>query len=94
MILLAGPDVRAQPIRGASVYDVFPTVLYLLGLPVPDDVPGRVLAEAISPSVLRTRPLLRVPSLGSRDLPNPRPVTTEGEAKELERLKQLGYRVE
>ena len=41
----------SEPVEAAqtSLLDVAPTVAYLLGLPVADDLPGRVLLDAISP---------------------------------------------
>jgi Flp pilus assembly protein TadD/arylsulfatase A-like enzyme len=44
---LAGPGIRHDElVYGATLLDVAPTVLTLLGLPVAADMPGRVLAEA------------------------------------------------
>jgi predicted AlkP superfamily phosphohydrolase/phosphomutase/Tfp pilus assembly protein PilF len=43
-----GPGIRAGArVHGASILDIAPTVLTLLGLPAADDMPGRVLAEAM-----------------------------------------------
>jgi tetratricopeptide (TPR) repeat protein len=47
VLAAAGPGVRAGArLYGASILDVTPTVLGLLGLPAAHDMPGRVLAEA------------------------------------------------
>lgn len=45
-----GPGFRtgATP-RDASLLDIAPTVLHMLGVPVPDDVDGRVLTELLTP---------------------------------------------
>jgi predicted AlkP superfamily phosphohydrolase/phosphomutase len=44
----AGPGVRrGARLYGASILDVAPTVLELLGLPAAADMPGRVLVEAL-----------------------------------------------
>jgi len=41
-----GPDTKIDAkIQGARVYDIAPTVLHILGLPVPDDMDGQVLRE-------------------------------------------------
>jgi tetratricopeptide (TPR) repeat protein len=48
MLVMAGPHVRRDDtIEGASVMDVAPTVLTLLGLPVGDDMDGRPLVRAL-----------------------------------------------
>jgi hypothetical protein len=41
---------------------VVPTLLYLLGYPVPDDLPGRVLTEMIEPEFLQRFPVRRIAS--------------------------------
>ncbi|HEX4825053.1 MAG TPA: alkaline phosphatase family protein [Candidatus Polarisedimenticolaceae bacterium] len=56
MLALAGPGIRAGKIPPASVYDVTPTLLYLSGLPLASDMPGRLLTNAFEPSVLARRP--------------------------------------
>jgi predicted AlkP superfamily phosphohydrolase/phosphomutase/tetratricopeptide (TPR) repeat protein len=44
---MAGPGVRKdERIYGASLLDITPTVLTLLGMPIGRDMPGRVLVEA------------------------------------------------
>lgn len=48
ILYLWGRDVRARArIDGATLVDVTPTILALLGLPAADDMPGRVLSEAL-----------------------------------------------
>jgi len=44
IFVAAGPEVRAgEDVEGARLLDVAPTILHLMGLPVPADVDGRVL---------------------------------------------------
>lgn len=53
-----GPGVRSGGcVAQASVLDVTPTVLALLGMPVGRDMDGRVLTEAITPEFLAATPL-------------------------------------
>jgi arylsulfatase A-like enzyme len=53
-----GPGVeRDKEIEGAKIVDIAPTVLYLLGLPVPSDMDGRVLEAAFLPEYVRDNPL-------------------------------------
>lgn len=51
ILIAAGPAFldQARP-RDASLLDVAPTVLHLLGVPVPDDMDGRVLVEILDPA--------------------------------------------
>jgi predicted AlkP superfamily phosphohydrolase/phosphomutase len=58
IFMLAGPAVR----RGAAVApldicDVAPTILHLLGLPVQEDMDGRVAAAALAPGYLEAHPI-------------------------------------
>jgi hypothetical protein len=45
-----------------TVFDVCPRALCLLGLPVGEDVEGRILVEAISPELLAERPVKWTPT--------------------------------
>jgi hypothetical protein len=44
-------------IEGARITDVAPTILHLLGLPVPEGFDGKVLTEALEPEVLKANPI-------------------------------------
>ncbi|MBI1189379.1 MAG: tetratricopeptide repeat protein [Tepidisphaera sp.] len=48
VIAMAGPGIAHAPISGATLLDVAPTALTLLGLPVGGDMDGRVLIEALA----------------------------------------------
>ena len=79
-----------------TIYDVTPTVLHLLGLDIPTDLPGRVRLDLFDPSWVLEHPLRpRVAFTGSPiDLP---PEGDEGqedsatEARLREELRALGY---
>ena len=54
-----GPEIaRGAPLFGASLLDIAPTILDLLGLPPALDMPGRVLAEVLTTG----EPLARITS--------------------------------
>ncbi len=63
VLLVAGGGIRpgAAP-QNASVLDVAPTLLYLLGLPVARDMEGRVLTEILEPAFAREHPVTFIPS--------------------------------
>ncbi len=99
ILLMAGGPVR-QGVRleHAHVFDVFPTVLYLLGLPVPEDAAGKVLTEALDAELVRRRPPRTIPSyeslwVGDESAPAPLPPALEDARRrdEIEKLRALGY---
>lgn len=52
VLIMAGPGVKAGAVVGeCSTLDLAPTMLALLGLPVPEYMTGRVLTEALEPGV-------------------------------------------
>jgi hypothetical protein len=56
IVALAGPSAAASTQISARIEDVAPTILYLMGEPVPFDLEGRVLEDAIDQAVLERRP--------------------------------------
>lgn len=96
LVMSGGPVRRGGELEGASVYDLYPTVLHLLGLPVPESTDGRVLEEVFESGYRRARPVRTVESYRAL-LPAflPEEGTGSGDAtrrqEELEKLKALGY---
>lgn len=91
VVFLWGPPIRAGvKLDNAGVFDVTPTALYLMGLPVGEDMDGRVLVEAISPEVLAARPVEWTPThdTGTRG-GDPRESPVDEEI--LKELETLGY---
>ena len=62
-----GPGVRqGQRFGRASLADVAPTILYLLGLPIARDIDGRILDAILDPEEIRARPVLVIDTYGPR----------------------------
>jgi tetratricopeptide (TPR) repeat protein len=97
VFILSGPGARAgaRLYRRATLFDIAPTLLYLLGLPAAEEMPGRVLTEAIDPALLARLPLRAVRSyepLGApRTLVAAAAGAEEAEAELLAGLRALGY---
>jgi len=76
----------------ARLYDVTPTVLHAMGVPVPEDLDGRVLEEVFSEAYRRSHPIERTeaaaegPSSGQTQ-----GYSAEDEAAIARRLEDLGY---
>ena len=65
-----GPGVlRGQPVRDATVLDIAPTVLYLAGAPVAEDLAGRVLTSLLTPEYLAAHPVRTVQTYGAIEAP-------------------------
>lgn len=84
-----GPRILASSPVEPQITDLAPTVLYLLGLPVPEDMDGRVLTEIIEPAWLANHPVTYADATSA-------PVSDESysaEEAELvrEQLRALGY---
>jgi predicted AlkP superfamily phosphohydrolase/phosphomutase len=94
VLIAAGPPFRpgAAP-ENANLLDIAPTVLHLLGVPVPDDMDGRVMTEILDPAFA---PVPAAVANGSGASPSAgEPVTvayTEEEDEAIQqRLADLGY---
>jgi tetratricopeptide (TPR) repeat protein len=95
IVVLHGPGIGATRLPPSSIYDVAPTLLYLGGLPLADDMPGRLLTSAFDPEVLRRRAPARTKSyelVGAR-LEHAAAVSTDPEVTRemMANLKALGY---
>jgi predicted AlkP superfamily phosphohydrolase/phosphomutase len=87
-----GPHVRrGVHLEGATMVDVAPTVLYTLGLPVPENMDGRVLTGALDPQFVATHPIRREPPLGKGDGGPGEGYSDDEQAEVAGRLAALGY---
>ncbi len=95
ILIVAGPVIKPGQLDTTSLLDVAPTVLYLAGLPVAEDMPGRVIKEAIGEDFLHRFPARSLPSyegVGRRLEENRPVVASSGADQELvENLRNLGY---
>ena len=92
VIGLKGPGVRHGVIlKGASLLDPAPTILYYLGLPVPDYMDGRVLTEAFTDEFIAANSMT-YSSGGPGDGVGSDSVYSDAEEEMvLQKLRDLGY---
>ncbi len=74
----------------ASVYDIMPTVLHLMGQEIPEDVDGRVLTEIIRDDFLHSNPI-RFGRARQAQSPGGDTLTDDEDTELRERLRGLGY---
>ena len=97
MVALYGPAIRqGTRLETHCIIDLAPTILYLLGYPIPADMDGQVMAQAFLPEFLATRPMVTAVSAPAggdegRQMPDDGVYSTSEEGEVLERLKDLGY---
>lgn len=89
LLVAAGPQLQhGTTIEGARILDIAPTILHLLGLPVPPSMKGAVLTDACSPDALADNPV-RVEDVAVRFTPSSH---GEVEKESIEQsLRDLGY---
>jgi predicted AlkP superfamily phosphohydrolase/phosphomutase len=83
--------VKPVALDRPDLVDLAPTILHLMGQPVPDDMDGRVLTEAFEEAYLRDHPV-RTVSAGDGDRPSGRSEFDAEDERQLhDRLSKLGY---
>ena len=90
---MKGPGVRpGVELKGASIADIAPTILYALGLAVPDRMDGRALQDAFTSEFISGHSLKgsaeKVPPQGPTSEPA---YTAHEEDLVRHRLRDLGY---
>lgn len=90
-IMYGGPTRRNLAFTGAEIVDVAPTVLYLMGLPIPADMDGRPLTEALDPLWAERRPLREDPAADKGFSSSERFSDPKDERRIARRLRALGY---
>jgi len=92
-MMCGGPTRVGNAFEGANIVDVAPTILYLMGLPIPQDMDGKVLVDAIDPDyVSRHMPEYGENVLNGGDQEPPqKTMSADDEKLVAERLQALGY---
>ena len=86
------PFKRGAEIAGARLIDFAPTLLYLLGQPVPRDMDGKVLSDLFQPEYLQSHPIRYDDEEEDFHAPESGGEYSKEEAAQVEeRLKALGY---
>jgi hypothetical protein len=93
LIVLVGEPFRSgERLVGATVFDITPTALAALGLPVAEDMDGKVLTSAMTRSFLASRPVQTVDTYETEVRFPRRSAGVDSMSEETrERLRSLGY---
>ena len=82
---------QGTEVFGAEICDVAPTILYLLGDPIPEDMDGKVLANVFEDDVYAHRPPQYEGATGETETGSFVSYSDEESEEVAERLKGLGY---
>ncbi len=93
ILIAQGPDLRKRvSLPDSNLVDIAPTLLYLLGVPVAEDMDGRILQEMIDPEFLARNPPEWVSSYDDLVLQLRESGWEEGDEETLKKeLEALGY---
>lgn len=89
IFLARGRNIRkGSGVSGAGIMDIAPTILHLMGQPVPSDMDGKVLTDALTDEFLRANPVRRAEAADARSRDGG---DAGDDQKIMENLKSLGY---
>lgn len=93
IIIMKGRGIKRKQLETVpQIYDVFPTILYLMNLPIPDYLDGKVIKESIKNSVIQNNPPVRKKINKNKIKKSKKTQYTPKQKQELEnKLKNLGY---
>lgn len=95
IFVAAGPSIRGGlSLSEVSILDVAPTLLYALGLSIPEDLEGRVVSEMFDSSFVRAHPVRIGASTTASSEPLEQAVVVEdaeGQEQLMKKLGALGY---
>ncbi len=91
IFLGVGPAFRPGRVDGLSIYEVFPTLAYLKGLPIAEDLDGRVALEALRPEHVARHPVRHVATYGTKEALDTEVAASPADKTMIDRLRALGY---
>ena len=95
VVILWGNNIKkGVKFENASVFDVAPTVLYLMGQAVPDDMTGNVLKDALELKYTKDNPIQKIKTYeGTGEQRSLEPIKRDKavDREYIERLRALGY---
>ena len=93
ILMARGKNIRkGKNIKGANIMDLAPTILYLKGNKIPEDMDGRVLEEIITEKFLKENDIKynNEKEVSGHEKESP-PLSREDEKEIIRKLKGLGY---
>jgi arylsulfatase A-like enzyme len=90
LLILSGAGIApGRKLVGASVVDITPTLLYLMGLPLGQDMDGTLLTDVLTEELVRTQPVTFISSYHKFLIEERRPGERPFEGSPLDALPEL-----
>jgi predicted AlkP superfamily phosphohydrolase/phosphomutase len=92
IVMMHGKPIKSgTELKGSEIIDLAPTILYLMGIDIPEDMDGKVLTSALTRDFVDTHPISYKETVQG-DILEPVSTYTHDEVQKIEgRLKDLGY---
>ena len=92
IVIMQGEDIKKNSqIKKAEITDLAPTILYLLGIPIPQYMDGRIISEAFNEVYLKNNQPIYLEAGREDDSKKETLYSDDEKAKIGERLRGLGY---
>ncbi|OGL42543.1 MAG: hypothetical protein A2161_20520 [Candidatus Schekmanbacteria bacterium RBG_13_48_7] len=93
LICSGRPFIQRKNFEGYSVFDIVPTILYLLDLPVAKDMAGIPMIKGMEPNIEKNIPVKYLPTYETEESQNKKvePISSDVDSKIMDQLKKLGY---
>lgn len=92
IFIIKGPDcISGKELETVEITDIFPTILYQMGLPIPDDIDGKVTEGAFKKEFLKANPVTFEKVRKYREEKDKDIYSDEDKSKLIDSLKGLGY---
>jgi len=93
VLIMKGNQILQGKVIKANIMDLAPTILYIMGLPIPEDMDGKVLTDAFSDDYLKSNPAKHVAVKKAVSHKGKLAATYSSEEADTtrERLQDLGY---
>jgi len=94
IIIISGEHIlRNKKIMSANIYDITPTILYYMGIPIAKDMDGKVLLEAIEEDYIKRNPIRYIDTYETaKDKTVQKPIRSLFDEERIkEKMRSLGY---
>jgi len=93
ILMMMGPNVKkGKELDHAHIMDIVPTIMYVMGLPIPSDMDGKVLTTAFESSFVKRNSPKYKKTVTRKETEEERVIySKEAEDEIKKRLKTLGY---